>query len=472
MLREVEPGTLTSVMASSLALALACAPANGPGPIPTAVWRDRALPDTVLSRAFDLAGGRSGTVTCRSADDPLEVHTAATDAHGTATIHGLLAETVFDCALASGRALEERSFETESLPDWLPRWTMAVEGDAGRAYTLFNHGTDRKEDRQPKLLIVDPEGRLRWYHPVSWNASDLDASYLGDGRILYGGGNEAPPTVVDLEGRVLMEAPALPDERWYHHDTERLASGEHLALTSVDNTDGTSTWRGAELQILDPALEGPVWTWSTQRGVDEGWLPGRERDGGDPYHANSAQGIGDQLYVNLRPLSLLVRLDRATGDLVWRMGQGGDFLLLDAAGAPAEPTAWWYGPHAPVVDGDRVLAYDNGATRPVSPRTSRAVEFTFDEATMTARTSWEFTEEGWFEGIWGDVDRLPSGHVLITRASCGRCLPDPATTQLVEVDPATNEVVWRLVMDLPEDAGYRAERVDGCALFANARYCP
>ena len=88
------------------------------------------------------------------------------------------------------------------------------------------------------------------------------------------------------------------------------------------------------------------------------------------------------------------------------------------------------------------------------------------------RMSWEFTEEGWFETIWGDVDRLPDGHVLITRAHCGTCQPaSAARTQLVEVDPATNEVVWRLVMEAQDDAGYRAERVDGCAIFANARYC-
>jgi hypothetical protein len=461
---------------SALAL-LACRDPAGstprgppPGSSPPA-WSDRPVDGTVLARAFEPTGDLPGTVECRSADDPTEVHTGS--AEGEVILYGLLADTAYDCTLRAGGATEDRSFRTLPLPDWLPTWTMPVTGDAGGAYTLFNHCTDRRGDRQSKLLVVDPEGRLRWYTAVPYDAADLDASWLGEGQILYGGGYSAPPTVVDLSGRTLRDAP-LPAGRTddYHHDTEQLPGGEVLAVAEAPNTDGAVEWTGAVIEQFDPLLERSTWSWNTQRGVDEGWLPVPAASG-DPYHTNSIQAVGDQLYVNFRYLSLLARIDRATGDLVWRLGPDGDFALVDETGAPDDPVNWFNGPHAPEHDGARILFYDNGSTRGVVPRQSRALELTIDEVAMTARVTWEFTEEGWYEGIWGDIDRLPDGNVLIARPHCGTCQPaSEERTQLVEVDPTTDEVVWRLLMDSPDDAGYRAERIDGCELFANARYCP
>ncbi len=434
------------------------------------VWTDGPLPDLVLARRFEVRPPGPASVTCVAADDPLEVHRLSSDA-GELTLFGLLAETTYDCLLEAGGYDRRGSFRTGALPGWLPTWELQVEGPAGGAYTLFNHGTDQGDDRQPKLLIVDPEGRLRWYFRPTLSATDLDASLVDDG-ILYGGGYSTPPTVIDLAGRVLREVAASSTGLRFHHEASPTSSGEVITLAEAENTGGGLTWTGAVIEIHDPTLRQRRWTWNTQRGVDEGWLPlGTDRL--DPYHTNSAQELDGSIYANFRPISTIARIDRETGDLVWRLGPGLDFELVDNAGDPVDPAEWFWRPHAPEFTSDgRVLVYDNGSGRPGGELYSRAVELELDEATMTAQVAWDFTEEGWYEGIWGDVDRLPGGNVLITRANCASCLPgDPATTQLVEVDPVTNEVVWRLVMDAPEDGGYRAERIDGCAIFANGRYC-
>lgn len=459
-----------TMRASSLLALVACSGRDAdphPPPVDGPVWRDRAVADNVLARAFDRAEDVPGRVLCTSADDPSEVHYV--HGQGEIVLYGLLADTRYDCVLSSGRAHEDRSFRTEPLPDWLPTWTLPVAGDAGGAYTLLNHGTDRRGDRQAKLLVVDPEGRLRWYFSVPYDAADLDVTYLGDGRFLYGGGFSAPPTILDLGGRASADAPPLESPHDYHHDTEMLPSGEVMGLSESQNTDGTTTWTGARVDRFDPALSMSTWSWDTQRAVDEGWLPVPTTDV-DPYHTNSMQVVGDQLYVNFRQRSIVARIDMPTGDLVWRLGPDGDFALVDDQGEPADDSGWFVGPHAPEHDGDRILFYDNGGR---GNWRSRALELELDEDARTARVVWEFTEDGWYESIWGDVDRLADGHVLITRAHCTRCQPNSdARTQLVEVDPATDEVVWRLVFDDPEDAGYRAERIDGCAIFANEKYCP
>ncbi|MBA2322091.1 MAG: aryl-sulfate sulfotransferase [Deltaproteobacteria bacterium] len=444
----------------------ACSPSDGPPSEEPAGWSAEPLDLLVLGQRLVRSGPVAASeVVCTAETDPTERHVVDGSAE-TVELYGLLADTAYRCEIAAGDAVDVVTFRTEPLPEWLPSWHLE-EADGDGAYTIFNHGTDERNAREAKILVVDPEGRLRWYYDVPYDAADLDVSFLGDGEVLYGGGYAAPPTVIDLAGTVLLRA---VDVDVYHHHAEQLDDGTFVALTIDPNTDGSAEWTGMEIEILDPAMTETVWSWRTQRGIDEGWLEA-PLAGDDPYHMNSVAVLADAVYPSFRNAEAVVKLDRSTGDRVWTLGPEGDFTLLDALGAPADAAEWFYGAHAPEHDGDRILFHDNGFRRP-GERTTRIVEMVIDEAALTARVAWEYTEPGWYEPIWGDVDRLENGHVLYTRAHCGTCLPDdPSTTEIAELDPETLSVVWRLVMDDVHDAGYRAERIDGCAIFANARYC-
>ena len=67
---------------------------------------------------------------------------------------------------------------------------------------------------------------------------------------------------------------------------------------------------------------------------------------------------------------------------------------------------------------------------------------------------------------------LPDGHVLVATGHCYDCGLTGDRSWIAEVDPVTDAVVWRLDFGSEEDGISRAQLVDGCALFANARYCP
>jgi hypothetical protein len=447
---------------------LACA-----GPDPSASggpFVPRPVPDLVLGQRLTSTLAGPASATCTSPDDPAEVHhVASPDTRARElVVYGLLADTAYTCEiLAAGRTWPV-AFRTEPLPDFLPSWELVAADSGWGGYTLLNHGTDDRTDRQAKILLVDRDGALRWYHQVPFNAPDLDVSWLGDGQVLYGGGYAAPPTIVDLAGAVVARAAEVDV---YHHHVERLPDARFLTLTLDPNTAGDVSWTGMEVEILEPDLASTSWAWPTQRGVDEGWLP-VQASPGDPYHVNSVARIDEALYVNFRNLSTLAKLDADTGDLAWLLGPTGDFALLNTDGTPADPADWFYGAHAPEHHGTRILLHDNGFLRPGELQ-SRILALELDEAALTARILWSYEEPGWYEPIWGDVDELPDGHVLFTRAHCGTCRPsDPSTTAIVEIDPTTLEVVWRLQFADVHDAGYRAERLDGCSVFANERFCP
>ena len=44
-------------------------------------------------------------------------------------------------------------------------------------------------------------------------------------------------------------------------------------------------------------------------------------------------------------------------------------------------------------------------------------------------------------------------------------------SEIVEIEPP-DTVVWRMAWPTRDYTVYRSERYDGCAVFANARYCP
>lgn len=148
-------------------------------PVDVPVWVDTPVDALSTAWRFEALLPEAGvaTVTCTLAHDPEEVHTLASppDRLADLVVYGLLADATYDCTLAADGWTETRTVVTDPLPDWLPTWTMTVPGDAGLAYTLLNHGTDIDGDRRTKLLVVDPEGRPRWYYKVPEEAPDLDA---------------------------------------------------------------------------------------------------------------------------------------------------------------------------------------------------------------------------------------------------------------------------------------------------------
>jgi hypothetical protein len=112
---------------------------------------------------------------------------------------------------------------------------------------------------------------------------------------------------------------------------------------------------------------------------------------------------------------------------------------------------------------------DDGFGRPVGTPFSRAIALDLDLTARTATLAWDFRDLGWYEPILGDVDPLPNGGALVVEAHCGNC--GLGASRFVDVDVDTNAVAWSFGYP-SEVSTYRAQRIDGCALFGNARYCP
>ena len=436
------------------------------------VWLDAHVEDLATAHRFGLSApsGDWARVTCTLSDDPGEVHEVEGRSDEPLTVYGLLADATYRCDLASG-GRHDLAIHRHARAAAGPACLRRRGDDRGLHAAQPRHRRSRRSpaqaaDRRPRgadPVVLRPRlGRDRSRRAVPRRRAHPDR----------GGATRSPPP--SSGSTAALEAAAGPPAGGgvYHHHVEQLADGTVAALAQTTHEGGGNAWDGFDVEILSPDLDRIVWSWSSQRGIDDGWLPTPAR-GSDPYHANALVVTDDAVVVSLKHLDQLAKIDRATGSLVWRLGIGADFALLADDGSEAPDEGWFYRHHAPKIRDDRLLVYDNGAGRPGGIEESRALELVLDEAARTATERWRFTEPGWYEQIWGDVDWLPSGHVLITRAHCEVCgAPPGSRTQVLEVDPATNEVVWRITMSDPSDASYRADRIGACEIFSRTDCAP
>jgi hypothetical protein len=301
----------------------------------------------------------------------------------------------------------------------------------------------------------------------------VDFQYHGDELFSWGGGwgpnSLGRPRLMDLyDGEVYDSDDAIPDvgSSAFHHDGKMLPDGRLLTLEQTWVDDGGFGFDGFSVRRVDPVTDTVDFTYDSQRGFDEGHLPGGF---GDVWHANWVDIVDEVLYVSLCNLGWVLAIDVATGDWLWTFGADQDFTLYDVGGAELDGWEFPQCEHGlEMTEDHHLLVYDNGWSRGYS----RATEYELDPVALTATLLWTWSEPDWYESTLGSVDFLPTGNVLIGmgHAECFSSNPGDRST-VVEIDPVAQDKLWELSYLDEGTMMYRADWADACELFANAKYC-
>ncbi|MFD8705676.1 aryl-sulfate sulfotransferase [Kitasatospora sp. NPDC059648] len=294
------------------------------------------------------------------------------------------------------------------------------------------------------LIDLDGNERHRWTLPYP---PGRHARLLPDGTLFYQG-KKAPQSeplfpiwAVYHGGAFLQVAPDGTVLRetghpFHHHDAELLPNG-NLLLLAVEplpagfaarirggipgsEAPGGRIWGDA---VYEMTWDGEVvWRWAAAEHLDPEEIVLDSHYAREHWPmANTVNELADgSVMVGFRSASTTVVIDRATGDVTWRLGP--DVL------------AQQHYPHE--LGNGNILVFDNGSyRRGTSVPYSRVIEV--DRASRGV--VWEYRDDppqNFYSPYMSSAQRLPNGNTLIAEGSFGR---------IFEVT-AEGEVVWEYVV--------------------------
>ncbi len=312
-----------------------------------------------------------------------------------------------------------------------------------RGYTLFANL------RGHEANLIDMEGRIchRWYWPAGINYANL----LPNGNLLFHtlapsepgpmtglGGHAGGLVELDWDGSLVWEL----QNPWMHHDFQRLANGNTLALMWDEmSSDTTFRVKGGYTTAEDPVqmLGDVVREFSPSGEVVHEWRSWEHLDFDEDVicplegrrewtHGNSINVTSDGNYlVSFRQTSTVGIVDRESGRFIWKWGPG--------------EVSHQHNPS--FLDNGRVLLFDNGSHRR-APNTnySRVVEI--DPANN--EIAWDYRGEppiSFYSYQISGVERQPNGNTLICEGATGR---------FIEVTSG-HQIVWEYINPLFADSG-------------------
>lgn len=424
-------------------------------------------------------------------DRATPAQTLAPNEPGDFLVLGLHADSQYAIRAVAGEGDETwtssvQEFQTQPLPEGWPVCTVTADPSAEFGPEEVVCSNHRLSDETPIYVCVDREGTPVWWlrHPDGERMQQVTA--LADGSFAAVGDSDSFVAFFDRHGEMTGEYIDLWFEdktRFFHdwvdmHEVFEIVEGPWLGAVAfttatVDMVDGEERG-GTGLIVFDPRTEEVVWDWHIHgelgdgESIDPAMIDydryGIHDEGSARYwnHGNALlHGIddgGEFFWMSLRAQDWLIKIDVETDEVLWRLGYGGDFELVDDLDAedptPLDPRRWFYQQHAPewqAHDGNRTrfLIYDNGVTRPdedgnpdSSNQYSRIVELEIDEETRLATVLFEYgnedseSPEHFYSKQLGDADMLPGAQSLMFDEGLG----DP---WIAEITYPGGQETWR-----------------------------
>ena len=127
----------------------------------------------------------------------------------------------------------------------------------------------------------------------------------------------------------------------------------------------------------------------------------------DFLHTNAVEVDDDGNWlISNRNTSEITKINRQTGDIIWRMGGAGNqFTFTNDEG-------FWRQHDIRRLDSGNITLFDNGNEH--DPPHSRAVEYAVNETTMTVTRVWQYPDDtSEYSAIMGDVQRLGNDNTFV-----------------------------------------------------------
>jgi hypothetical protein len=317
-----------------------------------------------------------------------------------------------------------------SRPDLRPP-AVEVETSSERAQPGSIFVAPKRGATQQGPMILDETGRLVWFRPLRGDVQAFDfraQTYRGKPVLTWWEGRMARyrgsgvGRIVDSSYRTVATVRAANGYAMDAHEVKLTPSGSALVMSYVAVPWDLSEVGGRRdglvednvVQEIDVESGALLFEWHAlgSIGLDESYRPApRERDKvHDPYHLNSIDLDADgNLVLSARHTSAIYKIDRRTGDVLWRLGGKRSTFRMRPG------TAFDLQHDARVQPDGSLTLFDNVAEDlPARGRRSRGIALELDLEQRTASLIREFEHpDGILSPTQGSMQQLDGGGAFI-----------------------------------------------------------
>ncbi|MFX0086971.1 MAG: aryl-sulfate sulfotransferase [Candidatus Hodarchaeota archaeon] len=252
-----------------------------------------------------------------------------------------------------------------------------------------------------------------------------------------------------------------------HHEYEYNYSNHTLlTLDEIKHNMNGKEYQFDKIVEYNISTRKIIWELDTSSFVDpDQWCPHQDLTQTglpDITHCNTIffDDEEDVFYLNARNLNTFYKISHKTGEIIWGLGEYGNFTLYDRFGG--QRNNLFYHAHAvEKVDDNTFILFDNdyhNQSNSLNQR-SQILEITIDETTMTANESWSWTAPlQYYSGFVSDADRLPNGNRLGVFGTERHPYTDIGP-RLVEVNDK-GQIVWEMNFPHSEEFLFEIYRAD------------
>jgi Arylsulfotransferase (ASST) len=281
------------------------------------------------------------------------------------------------------------TYHVRCLPPDFPQWSVQRNGQPQAEYfatTLLSSPPTGAN----YSAVFDTNGV-----PVWWTKNKTSTFMLTPLPGQHLGTDESSGLVeYDLNGQIVQQFGPVGGNDF--HEVIRLANGNYVMatqdaqpcdLTSWGLTASESCLNHVIQELQPPATPGGtptvVWQWDTSQHIPITETTATWRSvfigSYDPYHLNSIEDTGDGYIVSFRHLDAVYKIDKATGNVVWKLGGTPRAESLQLVGDALNGTS---GQHdARLLPDGTVTIHDNGSGPQRQPR---VIRYAIDSVNKTA----------------------------------------------------------------------------------------
>lgn len=337
--------------------------------------------------------------------------------------------------------------------------------DAFIGYNLFVLEEENLTDHNKtySLFIVDMTGNVIFQRDLGTSTDSiltrLNTEFINASTLLYGTPNG--PAFWNLKTNKTMELEFVGHHEYEYNPNDNTIFT--LGRTSVEIEGVKYLYDTIDEYNMTGHL---IWSLDTRTFINVSqYCPFNDTIGiyADLTHGNTVFFDADEdvFYFNARNVNTFYKIDHRSGEVIWGLGQYGDFSLYDKN--KDKKNNLFYHAHAiEKVDNNTFILFDNDLHNFTNPNNyhSRILEIVINEDTMTANESWTWiSPQDYYSRRWGDADRLPNGNRIGTFGTPIH-IDDTIGARIVEISPQ-GEIVWEMNFPKGENSYgiYRMERI-------------